>query len=87
MARWHGDRGSLGRTCQAVLLWSLRRVMERFGAGVIIVRTHPTDDEYDTVAVEFGDPAICTAICEEYADLMPDGCRVEEAEDEDDDDD
>lgn len=83
MPRWYGYPHVCGRAGRAAMLWSLRRLLELFPAAVVLVRTHPSDDEYDMLVVEGGDPAICEALVEDYCDLLPDGVAGGD-EDEDD---
>lgn len=82
MPRWYGCPEVCGRSGRAAMLWALRRVSDLFPACVILVRTHPSDDEYDMLAVESGDPAICEALVDEYASLLPDGVGDDGDDDE-----
>jgi hypothetical protein len=69
MARWRGEADSLGRIRQAAVLWALRRLLGYVtDHAVILVRVNPGDDEYCTVSVETGDPAVCEAMATEYLD-------------------
>lgn len=82
MPRWYGDPDVAGRAGKTAMLWAIRKVMGLFSAGVIVVRTHPSDDEYDTLGVEFGDPAICDSLMDEYAGKLPEGVGCDDDDDE-----
>lgn len=84
MARWRGEAGTLGRVRQASVLWALRRLMGYVtDHAVILLRANPGDDEYCTVSVETGDPAVCEAMATEYLDeCVPADICEDEDEDE-----
>lgn len=81
MARWSGDE--LGRAQMAAMLWAVRKLNELFPAAVVLVRTHPADDEYSVAAVEIGDPAVCQSLAEEYLDSVPVDADESDTEDDD----
>ena len=84
MPRWTGEASSLGRSRQAAMLWALHRLLGYVtDHAVILVRANPGDDEYCTVGVETGDPAICEAMASEYLDEL---CPADVADDEADED-
>lgn len=66
MARWYGADDSLGQVQKAAIADALHALASMFPAVVVMVRTHPTDDEYATIGAETGDPAICEAMAGEY---------------------
>jgi len=82
MARWCGDVHSLGRARKAAVLWSLRRLMGYVtDHSLILIRVNPEDDEYCTVSVETGDPAVCEAMANEYVDgCIPSDVNDDESE-------
>ena len=83
MPRWMGEASSLGRVRQASMLWAIRRLMGYVtDHAVILVRANPGDDDYCTIGVETGDPAVCEAMAQEYLDDL---CPVDVGEDDDDD--
>lgn len=66
------------------MLWALRRLLGYVASDIVIlVRANPGDDEYCTVGVETGDPAVCEAMAGEYMDdLCPADVSEDEADDE-----
>lgn len=70
MARWAGEHGSLGRARREAVERALHILADSiFEAAVIIVRVNPGDDQYQTAAIDMGDPAVCAAIAAEFAEL------------------